>query len=74
MSQTVAIIPGYPVSITQAAQDARMYRIAARDLRRAAKDAPGRAPEFEAKARRMERNARGCERAIVRYADSLLAE
>jgi hypothetical protein len=56
-----------PVACTmhvyRAAQNARMYRIAARDLRKAG---------MVDKARRMERNARACERAILKLADSII--
>lgn len=50
-------------SIEHAAKNARMYRIAARDLRKCGNTAG---------ARRMEAQARAAERAIVRAADAIL--
>ncbi len=70
--------------LTRKAQDARMYRIAARDLRRSAKvETPSamsafiglqsaRKTDLLNKARKCEKNARIAERAIVRAADALI--
>jgi hypothetical protein len=67
--QTVSILypaPAKPVTVDvfTAAKDARMYRIAARKLR---KDG------YPAQARKCERNARACERAIVQRATTICA-
>lgn len=64
--------------IFRAAQDARMYRITARELRREARNAdydsyPQRRADYLARAHRMERNARAAERAIVKAADAIIA-
>jgi hypothetical protein len=51
------------MSITQAAQNARLYRISAKALRKSG-HVDG--------AKRMERNARAAERAIVKAADAII--
>jgi hypothetical protein len=90
MNVTVAYVgPTGPVitnsDVTRAAQNARMYRLAARSLREFAKQdrqsamsvfcgvPSARKTELLAKARRMERNARAAEKAIVKAADTLIA-